>query len=103
MDLGGLIVLVALFALFWLFVIKPQRRRMQEQRTLHENVGVGDEIVTMGGLLGHVRGINENDDTLVVEIAPGTNVRVARRGVAAVLDRRTNLTKNSSEMSDERS
>ena len=85
MEPGGLIVLVALFALFWLFVIKPQRRRMQEQRTLHENVGVGDEIVTLGGLLGHVRKINESDDTLVVEIAPGTNVRVARRGVAAVL------------------
>jgi preprotein translocase subunit YajC len=85
LDLGGLLVLVALFALFWLFVIKPQRRRVQEQRTLHANVGVGDEIVTLGGLLGHVREINEGDDTLVVEIAPGTNVRVARRGVAAVL------------------
>jgi preprotein translocase subunit YajC len=39
----------------------------------------------MGGLLGYVRGINDEDDTLEVEIAPGTNVRVARRGVAAVL------------------
>ncbi len=85
MEPGGLIILVALFALFWLFVIKPQRRRVQEQRTLHESVAVGDEIVTMGGLLGHVRGINDDDDTLVVEIAPGTNVRVARRGIAAVL------------------
>ena len=85
MEPGGLIILVALFVLFWIFAIKPQRRRLQEQRTLHESVGVGDEIVTMGGLLGHVRGINDEDDTLVVEIAPGTNVRVARRGVAAVL------------------
>ena len=85
MDLGGLIVLVALFALFWLFVIKPQRRRAQEQRELHASVAVGDEIVTLGGLLGRVRGIDESDDTLEVEIAPGTNVRVARRGVAAVL------------------
>jgi preprotein translocase subunit YajC len=85
LEPGGLIILVALFVLFWLFAIKPQRRRLQEQRALHESVGVGDEIVTMGGLLGHVRGINDEDDTLVVEIAPGTNVRVARRGVAAVL------------------
>jgi preprotein translocase subunit YajC len=85
LEPGGLIVLVALFVLFWLFIIRPQRRRVQEQRTLHESVGVGDEIVTLGGLLGHVRSINESDDTLVVEIAPGTNVRVVRRGVAAVL------------------
>ena len=85
MEPGGLIILLALFALFWLFVIKPQRRRLHDQRTLHESIGVGDEIVTMGGLLGHVREVNEEDDTLVVEIAPGTNVRVARRGVAAIL------------------
>ena len=85
MEPGGLIILVALFALFWFFVIKPQRRRLQEQRELHESVSVGDEIVTLGGLVGHVRSINDDDDTLEVEIAPGTNVRVVRRGVAAVI------------------
>ena len=85
MDAGGLIILIALFALFWLFIIRPQRRRLQEQRELHASVSVGDEIVTMGGLLGHVRGVNEDDDTLLVEIAPETRVRVARRGVAAVI------------------
>jgi preprotein translocase subunit YajC len=86
LEPGGLIVLVALFVLFWLFVIRPQRRRVQEQRTLHESVAVGDEIVTLGGLLGRVRSIDESDDTLEVEIAPGTNVRVVRRGVAAVIE-----------------
>ncbi len=86
MEPGGLIVLVALFALFWLFVIKPQRRRAQEQRTLHESIEVGDEIVTLGGMLGRVKAIDETDDTLEVEIAPGTNVKVVRRGVAAVIE-----------------
>ena len=85
MEPGGLIVIVALFALFWLFVVRPQRRRLQEVRDLHDSVAVGDEIVTQGGLLGFVRGMNEDDDTLVVEIAPETRVRVARRGVAAVI------------------
>jgi preprotein translocase subunit YajC len=85
LEPGGLIVLVALFVLFWLFIIKPQRRRLQEQRELHESVAVGDEIVTLGGLLGRVRSVDEEDDTLEVEIAPGTNVRVVRRGIAAVI------------------
>ena len=85
MEPGGLIVLIALFVIFWLFIIRPQRRRLQDQRELHGSIAVGDEIVTMGGLLGHVRGINEDDDTLLVEIAPETTVRVARRGVAAVI------------------
>ncbi len=86
MEPGGLIVLVALFVGFWLLVIRPQRRRAQEQRTLHESVAVGDEIVTLGGLLGRVKAIDETDDTLEVEIAPGTNVKVVRRGVAGVID-----------------
>jgi preprotein translocase subunit YajC len=85
LEPGGLIVIIALFVLFWLFVVRPQRRRLQEQRDLHDSVSVGDEIVTIGGLLGHVRSVHDEDDTLVVEIAPGTNVRVARRGVAAVI------------------
>lgn len=85
MEPGGLIVLVALFTLFWLFIIKPQRRRLQDQRDLHASIAVGNEILTMGGLIGHVREIDDEDDVLHVEIAPGTTVRVARRGVAAVL------------------
>ena len=86
MEPGGLIVLLALLALFWIFLIRPQRRRLHEQRELHESIAVGDEIVTLGGLLGRVRSIDEAEDTLEVEIAPGTNVRVVRHGVAAVLD-----------------
>jgi preprotein translocase subunit YajC len=85
LEPGGLIVLVALFVFFWLFVIRPQRRRAQEQRLLHESIAVGDEIVTLGGLVGRVRSIDEAEDTLEVEIAPGTNVRLVRRGVATVL------------------
>jgi preprotein translocase subunit YajC len=84
LDAGGLIFVIALLVLFWLFVVRPQRRRIQDMRSLHESLSVGDEIVTQGGLLGFVRKVNE-DDTLLVEVAEGTNVRVARRGVAAVI------------------
>ena len=42
-------------------------------------------VAPRGGLLGRVRSVDEEDDTLEVEIAPGTNVRVVRRGIAAVI------------------
>ena len=86
MEPGGLIVLLALLALFWIFLIRPQRRRLSEQRALHESVSVGDEIVTLGGLIGRVRNIDEEDNTLELEVAPGTNLRIVRHSVAAVLD-----------------
>ena len=86
MEPGGLIVLLALLVLFWIFLIRPQRRRLHAQRELHESVAVGDEIVTIGGLIGRVRSIDEQDNTLEIEVAPGMNVRVVRHGVAAVID-----------------
>ena len=77
---GILFIIVILFALFWLLLIRPQRRRQAEQNALVQNVEVGDEIVTAGGLFGHVQGVS--DDELLVEIAPGTNVRIARRATS---------------------
>jgi preprotein translocase subunit YajC len=79
----GLLVIVVLFALFWLLIIRPNRRRQAEQAALIENVEVGNEIVTAGGLFGHVKSVA--DDELLVEIAPGTNVRIARRAVAGIV------------------
>ncbi len=81
--MGQLIVLVAMFALLWVFLIMPQRRRAQAQRQLLASVEVGDEILTVGGLIGRVR--SAEDEELRLEIALGTEVRVARRSVAAVL------------------
>ena len=79
----GFVIIVILFALFWLLLIRPQRRRQAEQNALIQNIEVGDEIVTAGGLFGHVQSVA--DDELLVEIAPGTNVRIARRAVAGVV------------------
>ena len=61
-SLGQLIIIVAMFALLWLFLIRPQRRRAQAQRQLLASVEVGDEILTVGGLYGNVRAIDEDDD-----------------------------------------
>jgi preprotein translocase subunit YajC len=79
--LGQLIIIVAMFALLWVFLIQPQRKRATAQRELLTSVEVGDEILTAGGIYGQVRAVN--GDELTVEIAPGTQIRVARRAVAA--------------------
>ena len=82
--MAQLIIIVAMFALLWLFIIRPQRQRAQLHRELQSRVIVGVEILTVGGLYVSLRAIDEDED-LVVEIAPGTEVRVARRAVAAVV------------------
>jgi preprotein translocase subunit YajC len=81
---ASLILIVALFALLWLLLIRPQRQKQAEQQRLIESVEPGDEILTVGGLYGIVEEIDEEGD-LVVEIAEGIQVRVARRAVATVV------------------
>ena len=78
-----LFLIVAVLALLWLFLIMPQRRRQAAQARLIDELEVGDEIVTVGGLLGEVRRIEE--DEVHVEVSPGTTVRLAKRAVAAVV------------------
>jgi preprotein translocase subunit YajC len=82
--LAQLVILVAMFALLWLLLIRPQAKRKLAQQRLLSSVEVGDEILTAGGLYGYVRAIGGADE-LEVEIAPGTRVRMARRAVAAVI------------------
>jgi preprotein translocase subunit YajC len=79
---GYLIILVALFALMWVFLIRPQRRRQAQQSRMQDVLEPGDEILTAGGIHGTVREIE--DEIVHVEIAPGTTVRLDRRAVAAV-------------------
>jgi preprotein translocase subunit YajC len=81
---ASLILIVALFALLWLLLIRPQRQKQAEQQRLIESVEPGDEILTVGGLYGIVEEIDEEGD-LVVEIAEGIQVRIARRAVATVV------------------
>ena len=79
----GLLVIVVLLVAMWFLLIRPTRRRQAQQQDLLSRVEVGDEIVTAGGLYGHVESIDEHE--LRIEIAPGTVVRVARRAVAAIV------------------
>ncbi len=77
-----LIVVLALGALVFFFVIRPQRRRTEAHEAMQDALELGDEIITAGGIHGHVRELA--DDQLRIEIAPGTLVTLDRRAVAAV-------------------
>jgi preprotein translocase subunit YajC len=82
--LASLILLLAMFVLLWVLLIRPQRQRQAKQQQLLSSVEPGDEILTVGGLYGIVRDIDEEDD-LIVEIAEGIQVRIARRAVGGVV------------------
>jgi len=71
-------VLVAV-ALFF-FLVRPQRRQIAAHRMLVDNLEVGDEVITAGGLYGTVRALR--DDVIELEVANGVVVRMARGAIA---------------------
>jgi preprotein translocase subunit YajC len=79
---GFLFIIVIAFLLIWLIVVRPQRRRQTEQQRMLGDLRVGDEVLTAGGIYGTV--LQLEDDLVTVEIAPNTEVRVARRAIAGV-------------------
>jgi preprotein translocase subunit YajC len=79
----AIVFIVLLLAALWLLMIRPAQRRQREQQRLMSSMEVGDEIVTAGGLYGTVKALEE--DEVRLEIAPGVDVRVARRAVAGVV------------------
>ena len=83
MNVGPLILLVLFVGALWLLLIRPQRQRQAAQRALVAEVQPGEEIVTVGGLLGTVKEVA--DEEIKLEIAPGTEVRVAKQAISGIV------------------
>ncbi len=82
-----LLPLVLIFVVFYFMLIRPQAKRAKEHKAMVAALGVGDEVVTSGGMLGKVT--ETGDQFLTVEIADGVRVKVQRHTVASVLPKGT--------------
>src|SRR5213082_2047621 len=75
--------LILIGVVFYFLLIRPQQRRARAQRELIQSVDVGDEVVTIGGIFGTVRAVD--DDAVTLEVAPGTTLRFVRSAIARKL------------------
>lgn len=76
---SSIIMIVALIAIFYFFMIRPQQKRQKEIRKFREGLGKGDTIVTAGGIYGKIRDIA--DTFFIVEIAEGVRIRIDKGSV----------------------
>ena len=77
------IIMALMLGVMYVLMIRPQRQKQAQQQSMIENAGVGDDVLTTGGIYGTITEV-EGDD-VVVEIAQGMHVHMTRRGIAAVL------------------
>lgn len=82
-EYAGLLPIVAIALLFWLLIIRPAGRRQRELRNMQGSLSVGDEVMLTSGVFAHV--VEITDDHLLVDIAEGVTIKVARGAVGQII------------------
>ncbi len=75
---------ILIFVIMWFLIIRPQQRRARQQRALIDSLDIGDEVMTIGGLYGTIRRLDE--DRVTLEVAPGVDLQFAKSAIARRLE-----------------
>jgi preprotein translocase subunit YajC len=82
-QLGALLPLLLLVLVFWFLVLRPARNRQRQMANLQAELAVGADVMLTSGVFGKVTWLG--DETLRVEIAPETTIRIHRQAIGKVL------------------
>ena len=82
-SMSFLIMMVAIFAIMWFFMIRPQQKKQKEIRKFQNALAEGTKVVTGGGVYGTVKRVNLEANTVDVEIVRGVVITVAKGYVLA--------------------
>jgi preprotein translocase subunit YajC len=82
-PLGTLLIFALIFGAMYLLLIRPQQKRRRQAMEMQNSIGVGDEVVTIGGL--HATVVAMEDDIAHLEAQPGVVLRYARGAISRVI------------------
>lgn len=88
LNAGGLMSIlpyVAMFAIFYFLLIRPQQQKQKQLRAQLAAVRRGDRVLTAGGIVGVVQKVRDDSNELEVEIAPNVRVTVLRETLTSVI------------------
>lgn len=78
----GLLILPIMFLLMWLLLIRPQQKKMRDQRAMLSTVTEGDEVMLSSGIYGIVTAMDHED--VWVEVSEGVEMRVVKGAIARI-------------------
>lgn len=81
-DVHFIILMVAIFAIFYFLLIRPQQKKQKAVREMLDKLSHGDTVITAGGLHGKVTGLTES--IVTIEISDKVRVKVSRNYISAV-------------------
>lgn len=81
-SLVSLLPIIAIFAIFYLLMIRPASKRQKAMRDMQSNLQVGEKVLTQAGIFATI--LRFEDDLVILEIAPGVEVTVIRPAIAGL-------------------
>ena len=75
--------ILLMFAIFWLFIIRPQTKKQKAQSNFMNELSKGDKVVTGSGILGKI--ISVEKEIVTLEIAQKVNIRVTKNAISKEL------------------
>ena len=82
---GGIqmiVMMVVLFAIVYFFMIRPQNKKQKEIQKFRNSLTVGQKIVTIGGIHGVIKSVNDDEATVTVEVATGVKMVFSKDAIS---------------------
>jgi len=83
----SMVPMILIFAVFYFLLIRPQDKRRKAQAELVSGVKKGEEVLTSSGIMGVVTKINDSDNTILVEVAKGIEIKMLKNAVTDITSR----------------
>ena len=83
-----ILMMVALFAIMYFFMIRPQNKKQKEIEKFRSALSVGQDVVTIGGIYGTVRSIDEAENTVTLEVATGVKMKFAKSAITPLAEKK---------------
>lgn len=76
---------VLIFVVMYFVIIRPQRKQQKEEEELRSSVEIGDDVTTIGGIVGKVIAIRDDDETIVIETGSDkTRIRFKKWAIRSI-------------------
>ena len=78
-------IMVLMFVVMYFLIIRPSKKKQKEEEAMRNSVEIGDDVTTIGGIVGRVISIREDDDTLIVETGSDkTRIRFKKWAISSI-------------------
>lgn len=87
MDMfGSMLPLIIMFAILYLLIIRPQMKKQKDHQNMLKELKKGEKVVTVGGLIGKITSVSEENNVIKIKISDGVEVSVEKSAVARKVD-----------------